>query len=48
MEIHGHIISYYVSIYVTIISIMSDFINKEIRNKKESVFNVKQIIVPLN
>jgi len=37
MEMHGHIISYYVSIYVSIISIISDFIKKEIRNKKESV-----------
>jgi hypothetical protein len=40
MEIHGPTISYFVSIYFSIISIISDFIKQDIRNKKGNVVDV--------
>jgi len=37
MEIHRHTVSYFVSVCASIISILSDFIKKDIGNMKEYI-----------
>lgn len=45
MEIHGPTISYCISTYLSIISIISDFIKKDIRNTKERYIDTSTVKV---